>query len=74
MKNIWSEHHLKAAKHAQWAAMHYRRAAGYYDSGNTEKAIHYALLAINQLDYSSYHAQQANEYYFKTMTDNLPEA
>ncbi len=74
MKNIWSEHHEKAAKHAEWAAMHYRKAADYYKAGNPQKAIHHALLAITQIDYSSQHSQQANEYYFKNMTGDLPES
>lgn len=75
MKNNWSEHNIKAAKHAEWAASHYRRAADYYLAGDTEKAIHHAIMAIMQLDYSSKHAQEANDYCFKTMMNNflIPE-
>ncbi len=72
-ENTWSEQHLKAAKHAQWAAAHYRKAADYYKAGKTEKAIHHALLAITQIDYSSQRAQQAKEYCFKAMLDDSPE-
>ena len=43
VKNVWSDHHLKAAEHAEKAALHYKRAAEYYDAGNPEKAIHHAL-------------------------------
>lgn len=74
VKNVWTEHHVKAAKHAEWAAIHNRRAADYYEAGNIEKAIHHALIAIEQIDYSSQHAQQANDYCFKNMIDNLPES
>lgn len=71
VKNSWSEHHIKATKHATRAAIHYKRAADYYEAGNNEKAIHHALLAIAQIDYSSLHAQQANEYCFKTMMNDM---
>jgi hypothetical protein len=74
MKNIWSEHQRKAAKHAEWAASHYRRAAKYYLTGDTEKAIHHALMAVTQLDYTSQHARQANEYCFKAMMNNTFES
>jgi hypothetical protein len=73
VKNVWSDHQIKAAEHAERAAMHYKRAAEYYEAGNPEKAIHHALLAIMQINYSSVHARQANEYCFKTMIDDLLE-
>jgi len=72
-KNIWSEHHVKAAKHANLAAIHYKRAADYFEVGEREKAIHHALLAITQIDYSSQHARQANEFCFKTMMNDMLE-
>ena len=71
MENSWSEHHRKAAEHAEKAALHYKEAAEYYEKGNPDKAIHQALLAVSHLDYSSEHAQQANEYCFKTMFNDL---
>ena len=74
MNNIWSDQHLKAAEHAEKAALHYKRAAEFYNAGNPEKAIHHALLAITHIDHSSEHAQQANEYCFKTMINDMPES
>jgi hypothetical protein len=74
VRNIWSDHHLKAAEHAQKAALHYKRAAEYFNAGNPDKAIHHALLAITQIDYSSEHAQQANEFCFKTMINDMLES
>ena len=74
MKNAWSEHHLKAAGHAEKAAVHYKWAAEYYEAGNPEKAIHHALLAITHIDYSLEHAQQAKEYCFKIMINDMLES
>lgn len=74
MKNVWSDHHLKAAEHVEKAALHYKRAAEYYQAGNPEEAIHHALLAITHIDYSSEYAQLANDYCFKTMMNDMPES
>lgn len=73
MKNVWSDHHLKAAEHAKKAALHYQRAAECYEAGDPEKAIHHALMAITHIDYSSEHAQQANEFCFRAMINDMLE-
>jgi hypothetical protein len=73
MNNVWSDHELKAAEYAKWAAVHYKKAAEYNDCGKIEKALHHALLAATNMDYSSLHAKQANDYCFKTMIDDMLE-
>ncbi len=74
MENIWSSHHLKAAEHAQKAAIHFKRAASFYDTGEHEKAIHHALSAINHIDRSSKHAKCANEFCFDSMINDMLES
>jgi hypothetical protein len=74
MNNVWSEHELKAAEYAKRAAMHYQKAAEFNDSGNIEKALHYALLAANDMDTSTIHAKQANDYCFKIMLNDMLES
>ena len=74
MDNVWSDHELKAAEYAKRAAMHYQKAAECNDSGNIEKALHYALLAATDMDYSTIHAKQANDYCFKIMINDMLES
>ena len=73
MNNDWTIHELKAAEYAQRAAFHYKIAAEYHDKGNIEKALHHALLAANNVDNSTIHAKQANDYCFKTLINDLLE-
>jgi hypothetical protein len=73
MNNFWSDHELKAAEYAKRAAMHYTKAAEYNDSGKIEKALHHALLAATDMDYSTQHAKLANDYCFKIMMDDMLE-
>lgn len=74
MNNVWSDHELKAAEYAKRAVIHYTKAAEYNDSGNLEKALHYALLAANDMDYSTQHAKYANDYCYKFMINDLLES
>lgn len=62
-----------AAVQAEKAALHYKKAAEYYEAGNPEMAIHHALVAVTHIDHSSEHAQQANEYCFTVMMNDMQE-
>ena len=73
MNNTWSFHQLKAAEHAKRAAIHYKKAAEYTDSGDLERAIHYACLAASDMDYSTQHAKQAFDYCFTKMINDTTE-
>ena len=74
MKNVWSDHELKAAEYTKRAAMNYTKAAEYNDSGTHEKTLHYALLAANDMDYSTQHAKYANDYCYKSMINDMLES
>ena len=73
MNNVWTDHELKAAEYAHRAALNYKKAAECNDSGNIERALHHALEAATYMDYSSQHAKQANDYYIKTVIDDMLE-
>jgi hypothetical protein len=73
MNNGWSYHELMAAEHAKRAELHHKKAAEYYDLGDIEKALHYALLAASDMDYSTQHALQANDYCMTTIINDLLE-
>jgi hypothetical protein len=73
MNNVWSDHELKAAEYAKRAALNYIKAAEYNDSGNLQQALHYALLAANDMDYSAQHAKYANDYCYKAMLNDMLE-
>lgn len=70
MNKIWSDHELKAAKYAQNAVEHFTKAALYNDMGNLKMALHYALLAANDMDYSTQHAKHANDYCYRFMIND----
>ena len=73
MNNVCSGHELKAAEYAQRAALNYKKAVEYNDSGNIEMALHHALLAATELDHSSQHAKKVTDFYVKTIIDNMFE-
>jgi hypothetical protein len=73
MNNEWSEHALKAAEYANWASIHYKKAAECNDMGDIERALHHALLAATDMDYSSQHAKKANDYCIATMIGDMLE-
>jgi hypothetical protein len=65
MTNLLSEHELKAAEFAKLASIHFQKAAEFNDAGDSEHAIHQALIAATAMNNSSMHARQANDYYLK---------
>lgn len=73
MKNVWSEHELKAAEFAKLAAIHFEKAAEFNNAGDFEQALHQALLAATNMDHSSMHAKEANDYCFKNMISDIFE-
>jgi hypothetical protein len=73
MKEIWSHHALKASEFAKYAAKHFEKAAELNDEGDYEQALEQTLLAVTNMDYSTQHAKQANEYCFMTEVNELPE-
>jgi hypothetical protein len=73
MNNLRSEHELKAAEFAKLASIHFQKAAEFNDAGDVEHAIHQFLLAATDIDYSSIHAKQANDYSFNNMINDTPE-
>ena len=73
MNNVWSDQQLMAAVQAEQAAIHYKRAAEYYEAGNPELAIHHALFAATHIDESREQSQQAIEYCFTAMMYDMQE-
>lgn len=53
MKNVWSDDQLMAAVQAEKAALHYKRAAEYYEAGNPEMAIHHVLFEVPHIEPST---------------------
>jgi len=73
MNNVWTDQELKAAEFARRAAMNYKKSAEYHESGDIEKALHHALLAATEIEYSTLHANKATDYYIKTIIDDMLE-
>jgi hypothetical protein len=73
MNNVWSEHELKAADFAKLASIHFQKAAEFNDAGDFEQALHQALLAATDMEYSTLHAKQANDYCFENMIQETLE-
>jgi hypothetical protein len=73
MDKFWSHHALKAAESAELAAVHYQKAAQLNNAGDFEEALKQALLAAAEMDNSTQHAKQANDYYYRNMINDLAE-
>ncbi len=67
MNNLWKQHELKAAAFAKLAAIHFQKAAEFNDAGDFAQALHQSLLAATNMDRSSLHAKQANDYCFRKL-------
>lgn len=63
VKHLGAEHLLMAAKHLETAALQHREAAKSYNSGNDDKAGHFALVARGELVLAQDHEQEASKFY-----------